>query len=299
MLRPVPITSEMAAQILNVNHLPARDMCKRIDQVYIGDQKCEGIYTMKDPIGEASVYGKVYTACCDGNCSYVAKWQPNSKMALNEAKIQYSVAQQGLAPMIREVWVCPEGTIIIMDALSITAKRMLLTLGDVQRQTVINKYVNIYKAVLNKYPNEIGLIPKLMAIKSEQQLFDIRKEINLLLCRKYRCQPIEDIIITEEDSKEEKDMKIGIMNQLIGLLGSLHSMGLVHGDAHLNNFMSKDDKWYLIDFGLTLDDTLKNRMGDYQKIIFDLTRLINDGYENLRYLREHLQRYIKLKFEEK
>ncbi|MCD1293672.1 Kae1-associated kinase Bud32 [Methanocella sp. CWC-04] len=84
---------------------------------------------------------------------------------------------------------------------------------------------------------------------------------------------------------EEKARRAGI------LIGKLHSRGLIHGDLTTSNMIVKDDRIYLIDFGLSFwDETLEARGVDvhvfYQTIVSShenhekLMEAFADGYRS-------------------
>ena len=159
------ISVEDGKKILDVSNLPTVTMCATLEKVFIDSDECPGIYKITDKkIGNESSYGSIFLTCCESeekvgkftsvsnNCDYVAKWQPiidlgagfkmtnTSENMINEARLQYIAARRGLAPMIREVMICEEGSIIIMDALTITAQdEILADVDDVDHNIKILK----------------------------------------------------------------------------------------------------------------------------------------------------------------
>lgn len=60
-----------------------------------------------------------------------------------------------------------------------------------------------------------------------------------------------ETLIDPDISKEKKATYIiDTINAALELLHELHQLGVVHQDAHLDNFMWDGIKWYLIDFGM-------------------------------------------------
>lgn len=302
--KPIKISDELAKEFIDHSNLDTRELCTALSSVYVGTKRCEGVYTITDvSIGEPSIYGKIYQACCKDDCSYVAKWQKDKKMAKEEADIQYLVAKQGLAPHIREILVCDKGTIIIMDALTITAMRIITSLSKTQRDVTQKYYQEKIQPVLNilkEKGEDVQDIEQLLndEITDFSTYHNMRGKINKLCWKHIGSGCIESIDIQVPDTKEQKELKIKTVNQIFILLNKLHHMGITHKDTHLNNFMSKgvDPQLYLIDFGLakfTYDK--KDREYDYQRFIRDIRKFSNeDGYVNLNYLLDFAEKEYKV-----
>lgn len=65
------------------------------------------------------------------------------------------------------------------------------------------------------------------------------------------------------------------------LIGLLHTCGIVHGDLTTSNILFKDDKLYLIDFGLAyLDKTLEARGVDIH-VLFQTFESTHENHEAL------------------
>jgi serine/threonine protein kinase len=293
------IDRETATTILNLSNLPERSMCTTLDKFY-SDYSCDGgIYVINnDRIGEKSIFGQIYQSCCGNKCDYVAKWQPNIDEALNEAKMQITVSEYGLAPKIREVWRCPEGVIIIMDALSITAKRELQKLRREQIDNFVNKYKPIFKEKL-KYL-QIMLKEEFMDLKQlieedSPSIGDFKnfKQKYNEICKENKLNPrmylTGELSVDTPDTDEQKEERFLILDNLVNLLKTLHQHNIIHGDSHLNNFMrSQDDSDFkLIDFGMAkISPKEEEQFNDFVKLGTALT-LLTVTYKNLQYLADH------------
>lgn len=269
-----------------------------MESVYIGDNKCPGIYTISEnKIGEISKYGDIYQACCGTDCSYIAKWQSEKKSALEEAKIQYFVAQHGIAPMIREVLICENnGAIIIMDVLSITAGRMIRSLSSNQLTVTIQHYRTLLSKVLDnikKYDIDTQKIEEKLysPTLTFEELHNLRGSINKKCWETDGNVPtIDSIDIQVADTDEQKNMRIHIVQQIVYLIIQLHKLGIAHLDTHLNNFMKGDgDRYYIIDFGLSTESPTQEQLKyDYNRYVRDIKKFsTEDGYVNLDYLLDY------------
>lgn len=95
--------------------------------------KCGYGYDVTDKIGEESMYGDIWKACCNKDCSYVLKWQKytggtvNKEYIQNEINLQKIFAEFGVSPPVIDSWFCVNGGIIIMPMLVKTAKYLLQT----------------------------------------------------------------------------------------------------------------------------------------------------------------------------
>lgn len=163
-----------------------------LEKIIFSDGECPSLYALADhPKGDESRYGKIYEACCSGNCEFIAKWLPkkykNAVMTreqdiLSEIEFQNIASSAGIAPKIHDVWECKEGFIIVMDALEKTAH------GEI-----------------------VGL---------------------------------------DWEDPDQRWKIMGIVSQLYNLLDTLHGLDIIHGDAHLSNFMvDKLGIYKIIDFG--------------------------------------------------
>lgn len=120
-----------------------------------------------------------------------------------------------------------------------------------------------------------------------------------------------EIISIMEDNDKSDDMKEeeirNILDSIYDLIEHLHSIGVYHGDTHLNNFMrrSKDAEspWLFIDFGiakivneekrLNIDELYKD---DYVRVYSDLEHLSEenrDYYDYLNPMVKELYRKVK------
>ncbi|MCE8427797.1 MAG: Kae1-associated kinase Bud32 [Candidatus Methanoperedens sp.] len=73
-----------------------------------------------------------------------------------------------------------------------------------------------------------------------------------------------------------------LLSQMIGeLIGRLHGCGIVHGDLTTSNILWRDNKLFLIDFGLAyLDKTLEARGVDIH-VLFQTYESTHENYEEL------------------
>lgn len=306
-MKIVEISSDIAKNILGLSKLPERNLCSSLEAVFVDNELCEGVYTIsQNRIGEKSVFGEVYQACCKKNCDFVAKWQAlggkhkkTKEDILKEVEIQSIASKNKLAPSIQEVWICPEGIIIIMEALKITASRDLKTLSEQQLYDTILYYKNVFDKKIKEtemYVKKSDFSSIKKSIDKEnlgklsfQDLKDIRRDINKF-CYTYGVEPLDDIYVIGEDSNEDKKIKKDILKSLLDLLKQLHSLGIVHGDTHLNNFMKMigDNRYYLIDFGESkINPTEQDVKKDFLRLKRDVEELSSQHrYTNLDYLAE-------------
>ena len=86
-------------------------------------------WEIKGKIGEDSVYGEVYAACCKADCTHVMKIQKISPKTSTdqENEMQVIAAEKGMAPPIVDSYVCDNNSIIIMKA-------MKRTVGDLMKE---------------------------------------------------------------------------------------------------------------------------------------------------------------------
>ncbi len=98
-------------------------------------------WEIKERVGEKSVYGKLWQACCQGNCKYVLKYQSFSiskhtimgityepvtkSMIRNEIDIQDAIAKLKLSVPVEEAWFCEKGGVIVMRVLKTTVRNLM------------------------------------------------------------------------------------------------------------------------------------------------------------------------------
>ena len=301
------ITDEFANNFINNSNLNTRNLCNTFKNYYYNSnsKKCSnGFMIEDDSFGKKSNNGKIYKACCDDNCEYIAKWQNNKENALNEAHIQNYFAQLGIAPKIIEVWECSNGVIIIMDKLNETLKDILLELSPLQLYNTKKYNINIFNHKLNQLEDElktlefnelnyesINFLKDLIKnIKTYHDMLKIRSSINIL-CYRNNIAPIAQIKVITDDTKAQRDLKIYIVDQIISLIYTIHRHNIVHLDTHSNNFLiDKNLNVKIIDFGEFKQDTdLDYRKFDYERFIRDIRTWISEyGYENLKYLYNYI-----------
>jgi serine/threonine protein kinase len=269
------ISSEMANALVNTGK---NKMCKAIETFYCDGKDCDNLYTITDlQIGEKSINGVVYQACLLNDCSYIAKWQKNPVTAISEAQTQQEAAKKGLAPYVHQAWTCDEGAIIIMDAMSIAVSRILKSLTQEQLAQTIKNNTDKFK--------RSGIIFDEKAIRSIEDLRKTRSLINTTLYRQGK-NPLGDIE-TVQDTDQQMDTRKKTVSEVFNLLDKLHSIGIEHGDAHLNNFMADSDmKIHIIDFGEAKKISGPITGKDYKRAARDISQYIDEGYTNLAYLKE-------------
>lgn len=183
-------------------------------------------WDIRGVMGESSVFGEVYLACCKQNCDHVMKIQkvPTRREegeTSSESEIQYLMAEKGIAPKILYSNICGGNSVIIMESLEKTAWEFM---------------------------------------------------------------------------EETKDPKIHkkILKKIVEILEKMHSLGYIHGDAHLNNFMLAYDKkeykkilrknfgyedlefrLYAIDFGKS--EISEDFVSDFEKLAIDLIERYEDS----------------------
>lgn len=277
------VDSKTAKKMLKADKLDDRRLCSGLNKFYCEGVDCENVYTVTDiQIGEKSINGVVYQTCLQSNCDYIAKWQKNTEVALTEANIQQYAAKNGLAPYIRQVLTCEEGAIIIMDSLTIAVSRLIKSLKPQQLKATLENNLDIFDRAIKT--NGLNINYKKDEIKNIEDLATLRSRINSeLYSNGYN--PISDIITVEDDEKQSEFRK-NIVLQVYALLNKLHSLGIVHDDAHLNNFMAdKNMVVKIIDFGTAKysNDVEK----DFKRAVRDISRYISEGYTNLEYLEDY------------
>ena len=306
---PKKISSELAREILQTSSLDIKGMCTTLEEVSVDENDtnpCPGIYKLGDnPIGNKSVHGKVYNAYCRENLeSKVAKWQSKSDIEFNpeETALQYVASSYGLAPLLKEVWECDKGVIMIMDPLKISLKQDLMELTQKQIATTLNFYKKSYTKKINELEEAKVDVSHLnyQNIKTFEGLKTIRVGINKL--SGYSIQQTPEV--QEKDTELKKTERINMIKSSMKLLldlseiklppnanlGTLkltydpNTVGMNHGDTHLENFMKGfDDKYYLIDFGTaSMHPNYQNDLRKFQRKLAEL--VFEDGYKNLSYL---------------
>lgn len=265
-LRPKAVSDELMANILGKNNL-VREYCITLDSIYSGVSKEDCVYVIRK-IGQEKfgVYGTIYQTCCGDNCQFIAKWIPiegiesedeeipTLKNVLREANLQQLVAEQGLAPIIREVWTCSKGVFIIMDSLDITLESLVDSLTQ-EQVDVVNSYSNILTKevdplIQKKYANMEKL--KVDTSDKPNHIWELRRivEDNKKVNREKVNYSLPEPKIPPDSKEVESEITQSII-ECWNLLKKLKTLGIIHRDAHPGNFMrNKEGRWYLIDFGM-------------------------------------------------
>lgn len=191
--------------------------------------KCPpGVWEIKGDrqVGAESMYGTIFSTCCQQDCSYVAKIIPYSNNN------------------------------IYLGHYTTTIKE-------------IKKEVEIQNTVYRQNPSIT--IPILDWYKDEKKAILIMP----VLYQTVR-QALTDMH-TLEDMTE-------LVQQVLNITFSLHSLGIYHGDAHMNNFMlSEDGQVKLIDFGKSwyINDHPYRMLEDYQDIYTSINSM-TDGFTGIQ-----------------
>ena len=98
-------------------------------------------WEIKGQVGEESMYGDVYAACCKSDCTHVMKIQKIVKGGTTdqENEMQVLAAERGLAPLVVDSYVCDDNSIIIMKAMKRTVYDLLKEIFDSQVHLLIIK----------------------------------------------------------------------------------------------------------------------------------------------------------------
>ena len=239
---------------------------------------------MDQPIGQGA-YGTTYTACCHDNCNYVIKWLEEGTQEFTfdryhpeqEIRFQQLAAKIGVALPIHEIIRCTSDKKIgwVMDRLDTTVSEEL-GISDFQRRRLLehitpllqtydtyHKTIRSYLATnidnIEELQETIEIITKKRA--SLVTLIDFQVLYNHIQTFFTTCKydlpqfPIPELQYTKlpklilEDIPAQKMRKTRILAEVLLLLRKLHYIGIAHTDTHGGNFMSKDGRYYIIDFG--------------------------------------------------
>lgn len=151
--------------------------------------------------------------------------------------------------------------------------------GDYEEEDFMNKVQLNYEykqlTTMNIFEggNAKSMYKKLEGIQS------VAKRMN------YEGKPVDELIITPEDTQEDKEYNMNLLRQAHALLIQLHKIGLTHNDAHPYNFMfDMNDKLYLIDFGMAKNIESKEDIKDDISTFIDYLKSWIEKFTNLRYL---------------
>lgn len=288
------ITFETAKYIMD-DQLIKKKICSTVDKLYCEDDECKNIYKItSDRIGEDSINGVVYKTCLEKNCKYVAKWQSNKQVAMNEYNMQKLASTNNIAPKIRQVLACPEGIIIIMDIMAVAISRLFKILSKEQLQSTIKSNLEYFDNVIEN--TELKIDYDKNSINSVEDLRKLRATINKVLFSTGNAG-LNDVT-TNKDTSKQQQIRVGYIDDIFALIDKLHSLGVSHNDAHLNNFMTDlDGNIKIIDFGTAKEITTHDDvLVDYKRVQRDIVRYYEEGYTNLDYLVKYINtRIVKLK----
>lgn len=114
--------------------MPASDLCKSYTPLFSCDS-----WEIFDRIGEESLYGDIYQACCKNDCNYVLKFIKFTGGTVNKDSIEKEIYYQkkfselDLAPNVKESWFCESGGVIIMPGMRETLKNFIIREEDIDK----------------------------------------------------------------------------------------------------------------------------------------------------------------------
>lgn len=266
-----------------------KDICIGMENIY-GEENClDSLIIKNNKQIDSGLAGKIYEACCNGNCNYIAKIQSGSSD--DEIKIQNIMAELNIAPKILKAYNCFDKSIIIMEALDTTLDVFLVSSTPGQNE---RRKKNIEKIISN--PDINLLIEKLEKAdtgnyKKQSYIF------NVAMARENLLNKLEELIGRElaiklmYDDKLSIDLKRLAIKDIMNKIYIMNKNGIYHHDLHLKNIMvNKSRKYfYIIDFGDS--NNIKPAIGsDYEVLLSSFYKLINQY--NLRYLNANYGKYI-------
>ena len=232
--------------------------------------KCFNDFDIKwdQPIGSGA-YGTTYKACCSEDCNYVIKWLENYKSnPEDEIEYQQLASEIGVALPIHEIIRCTDKKIgWVMERLDKTVYEELLGISEYHDDliTYITPLIQSYDSyckIIKKNKLTKKLIELITTINENKFKLDKLNRFNLLYkniqsffrlgFKKFPEIPIPQHklpIIKLKETMEQKHHKTKVVAEVILLLRKLHTIGIAHTDTQGSNFMSKDGKYYIIDFG--------------------------------------------------
>lgn len=161
---------------------------------------------------------------------------------------------------------------IIMEVMENTLGTLLKELSNEQFSTIKKQYKNIFN-------EKIDSLLDIISSEEDKQTLEQLKTIDMtsidkinsikgLLYHFLRLNGMptdtDDLNISIQD---DRNKRIYYLEKTIKTLDRLHSYDIYHGDAHLNNFMIKDDHIYVIDFGKSKIGITNNlRINDFELI---------------------------------
>jgi len=199
-------------------------MYRPVSKLEIPGIKCpSGVWEImgERQVGAESMYGTIFSTCCQTDCSYVAKIIPYSNNN------------------------------IYLGHYTTTIKE-------------IKKEVEIQDTVYRQNPNIT--IPIIEWYKDEE------KSILIM-------PTLYETVRNALTSMNDLDDMIAIIQDVLDALFSLHSMGVYHGDAHMDNFMlTEEGQVKIIDFGKSwyIKDHPYRMLEDYQDIYISINSLTDD-----------------------
>lgn len=105
--------------------------------------------------GETSNFGKVYETCLKGDCAYVLKYIPFTKvvkLANVEREIHYTkiAAEMGVGPPVYDAWTCASGGAMVQYQVKATLRTFLRILKTTNRTWIVRSVFRL----LNKFHNK-------------------------------------------------------------------------------------------------------------------------------------------------
>lgn len=267
--------------------------CVKLNAIYLpSGNKCPGAFEIKDTLaGEGT--NKVYQVCCSDVCDYVGKWTPaDGKFTgepTNEVMNQIKASKMRIAPKIHMILSCSAGEMIIMDSLYMTFYDKIFNFSKEQMDYTIS-YIDL---LLSDRPPLDKMKLNLNRLVNFQKTPDVRnsrlvfKEIKYITgkindhCDKNGQSHIPPYECPKDTPNESKE-KLNSFNSCLELIYGLHLGGMLHNDAHTENFMcDKLGQWYIIDFGRAtiLTKQLLYQEHDYDMFFRNTLELVLDQHE--------------------
>lgn len=122
-------------------------ICIPIKRLYKPDKRTAYVLSRLDS-AEGS-FGQIWQACMEKDCTYILKYQPykeedellgtpkvDREFVLNEVRMHKMLSDLGLAPKLVDSWLCENGGVMIMKALSITVSSYIKHNIDNERDCI-------------------------------------------------------------------------------------------------------------------------------------------------------------------
>jgi len=203
-------------------------------------------------------FGTTYQARCGIDDGFVLKW--NTFGSEKEIHFQRQAAQHGLSVPVLEVWKCTapfsQSSGFIMPLLDQTLASEIVSVTPEQLAYIKQYIYPPLEALIEiKSRKKETIQEKITQIEEDydhaQTIVAVNKvyEKITILYHKYKWDlPLLPTLSITDDVTRQRSKQDAVF-QVKRLLDRLNEVGIHHGDAHLDNFMSKDQHYYAIDFG--------------------------------------------------